>query len=127
MEGRGVEVVGVCSLILKENVEEINLNYKDKASLESGSGNGYTGKGHTGNKHYGSCFFLCRHVSIFLSFLSSEDAGATLYSSLRSLIHWKASWPRLGPRSPPCTRATDGRCLGLSGNIRCLSPLKLTK
>lgn len=42
--GRGRLEEGVCSLILEENVEEINLNYKDEASLESGSGKGYTGK-----------------------------------------------------------------------------------
>lgn len=53
-----VEDWGVCSLILEENVEEINLNCKDKASLESGSGNGYTGKGSTGNRHYGSSCFV---------------------------------------------------------------------
>lgn len=59
---------GVCTLILEENVEEINLNYKDKASLESGSGNGYTGKGSTGNRHYGSCFFVsaCFYFSFIL-------------------------------------------------------------
>lgn len=63
-----VEVGGVCTLILEENVEEINLNYKDKASLESGSGNGYTGKGSTGNRHYGSCFFVsaCFYFSFIL-------------------------------------------------------------
>lgn len=55
--GGGLEE-GVCSLILKENVEEINLNYKDEASLESGSGKDYTGKGSTGNRHYGSWVFF---------------------------------------------------------------------
>lgn len=39
-------------------MEEINLNYKDKASLESGSGNGFTGKGSTGSRHYGFCFYV---------------------------------------------------------------------
>lgn len=33
-----------CSLIPEENVEEINLNYKDEASLESGSGRATEGK-----------------------------------------------------------------------------------
>lgn len=66
--GQGVGVEG-CSLILEENVEEINLNYKDEASLESGSGKGYTGKGSTGNRHYGPPFFS-RHVFVFLFFSS---------------------------------------------------------
>lgn len=97
-----MEVGGVCSLILEENVEEINLNYKDKASLESGSGNGFTGKGSPGSRHYGFCFyvlflfFFSQQVLIFLLFSSSEDEGATLLFPLRlasqSLIRWKASW-----------------------------------
>ncbi len=33
-----------CSLIPEENVEEINLNYKDEASLESGSGRATEGR-----------------------------------------------------------------------------------
>lgn len=98
--GGEVEVGGVCSLILEENVEEINLNYKDKASLESGSGNGFTGKGSTGSRHYGFCFyvffFFVPARFIFLLFSSSEDEGATLLFPLRlasqSLIRWKASW-----------------------------------
>lgn len=36
---------GVCSLIPEENVEEINLNYKDEASLESESGRATEGRG----------------------------------------------------------------------------------
>lgn len=61
--------MGVCSLILEENVEEINLNYKGKASLESGSGNGCMGKGSTGNRHYGSWgFFFCLSM-LYFSFI----------------------------------------------------------
>lgn len=73
-EGTGGLEEGVCSLILKENVEEINLNYKDEASLESGSGKGYTGKGSTGNRHYGSWGFF-QHVFVFLLFSSSGGWG----------------------------------------------------
>lgn len=53
-------------------MEEINLNYKDEASLESGSGKGYMGKGSTGNRHYGSWVFF-QHVFVFLLFSSSGD------------------------------------------------------
>jgi len=42
--GGGWGLVG-CSLIPEENVEEINLNYKDEASLESGSGRATEGRG----------------------------------------------------------------------------------
>lgn len=52
-------------------MEEINLNYKDEASLESGSGKGYTGKGSTGNRHYGSWGFF----SMFLFFFYSHPLG----------------------------------------------------
>lgn len=52
-------------------MEEINLNYKDEASLESGSGKDYTGKGSTGNRHYGSWGFF----SMFLFFFYSHPLG----------------------------------------------------
>lgn len=44
MLGLGVVGVGGCCLIPEENVEEINLNYKDEASLESGSGRATEGR-----------------------------------------------------------------------------------
>lgn len=42
--GRGGAAGWVRSLIPEENVEEINLNYKDEASLESGSGRATEGR-----------------------------------------------------------------------------------
>lgn len=65
-------------------MEEINLNYKDEASLESGSGKDYTGKGSTGNRHYGSWVFFFQHVFVFLLFSSSGDevGGALFLPSL---------------------------------------------
>lgn len=54
------------SLIPEENVEEINLNYKDEASLESGFWKGYRGTGRRGNRHFPLLFFIL--VSIFRLF-----------------------------------------------------------
>lgn len=47
-----------CSLIPEENVEEINLNYKDEASLESGSGRATEGKESGVGGIYYCCAFL---------------------------------------------------------------------
>lgn len=51
-------------LIPEENVEEINLNYKDEASLESGSGRATEVKEGGGNSHYFSALLYigrCRY------------------------------------------------------------------
>lgn len=103
-----------CSLIPEENVEEINLNYKDEASLESGSGRATEGsEGGCGGlrgweeKEWGTgeasiitpvlFFFFC-----FLSFFSSSGGNevACLPSSLAchpdnqsSHAHAQASYP----------------------------------
>lgn len=132
-----MEVRGVCSLILEENVEEINLNYKDKASLESGSGNGYTGKGSTGSRRYGSC---CFGLSGFFFFFYSLPLRMRRPLSIPSATHLSVTHPlegllvRVAPvgtvGSLLCSlysRVTDSRCLGFQGNIRSSSPNKETK
>lgn len=58
-----------CSLIPGGNVEEINLNYKDEASLESGSGRSTEGREGGENSHYCSpSLYIGRHF-LFFSFL----------------------------------------------------------
>lgn len=101
-------------------MEEINLNYKDKASLESGSGKGYTGKGSTGNRHYGSRFFF-QHVFVFVLFSSSGDEGATLHSLFDLPLKCSLSHSFLSVRVAPVRTVgtlfsldsclTDSRCL----------------
>lgn len=72
--GWGVSWVCVCvyggrggGLIPEENVEEINLNYKDEASLESGSGGAAEGSGGRGEAAITLVLFCIFGFLFFLS------------------------------------------------------------
>lgn len=71
-------------LIPEENVEEINLNYKDEASLESGSGGAAEGSGGRGEAAITLVLF-CIFGFLFFSFFPPSSCGnevACLPSSL---------------------------------------------
>lgn len=67
--GRSAGGRGGCCLIPEENVEEINLNYKDEASLESGTGRA-TEERRVRGREKGDQLFLFFLVGVFLLFFS---------------------------------------------------------
>lgn len=139
-----------CSLIPGGNVEEINLNYKDEASLglERLQREGKEGKTAI------TPLLLCALVAIFFFFffffsffpLSCGNEVACHPSSLAchpdtppSLTHAQASYQLVSsgavagvdrtagtaqsPLSSSCSLLTDNRCLGFSGNARLFAGL----
>lgn len=133
-------------------MEEINLNYKDEASLESGSGTSTEGREGGENSHYSSpSLCIGRHflfLFFFFSFfpLSCGNEVACHPSSLAchpdtppSLTHAQASYQLVSsgavagvdrtagttqsPLSSSCSLLTDNRCLGFSGNARLFAGL----
>lgn len=81
--GGGVERY---SLIPEENVEEINLNYKDEASLESRSGKDTEGKGGGWvGSGWRSLLLFCSASMLFLYFFSFLWEWGGLFSFLSDL------------------------------------------
>lgn len=143
--GRSAGGWGGCCLIPEENVEEINLNYKDEASLESGTGRA-TEERRVRGREKGDQLFLffffgwCFLVIFFLFSPSScGNEVVCLPSSLAchadappSLAHEWASFQLVSivatagvdkivetPQSlfsSWCSLLTDNRCFGFSGN-----------
>lgn len=103
------------SLIPEENVEEINLNYKDEASLESGSGRSTEGR--EGGETVITPLLLCTLVTIFCLFffhLSCGNEVACHPSSLAchpdtppSFTHAQASYQLV---SSVAAAGVDGTC-----------------
>lgn len=136
-----------CSLIPEENVEEINLNYKDEASLESGSGRGTEGKeSGAGGIYYCCAFLYFGRCCIFFFNSSCGNEVACLPSFLASssdhsdtppsLAHVQASYQLVSSVAAACvdrtpqsllsslsSLLTDNRCLGFSGNMRLFAGL----
>lgn len=138
---------GDWSLIPEENVEEINLNYKDEACLESGSGRSTEGR--EGGETVITPLLLRTLVTIFSLFffhLSCGNEVACHPSSLAchpdtppSFTHAQASYQLVSSvaavgvdgtaettqslLSSLCSLLTDNRCLGFSGNTRLFAGL----
>lgn len=116
-------------LIPEENVEEINLNYKDEASLESGSGRATEVKEGGGNSHYFSPLLYIgrRHYPLLLTLLppSLYPVGMRWPVILPLLACHPDTPPRLDSRTglSPISQRRNPCCPGPGNGSHSVPPL----